>query len=472
MAFEGRRFVALVVFLLRCIFVAGNGAELPLLRLPEVEQEAAYRALESVNPSVPWRSLYPDDLCLFGPHGLVCDLFPSSYDAGQDGSPHVVELNFGNVSDFSNNPPCGPNATLPTSLSSFLFLRKVFFYNCFTAENAVLPLDFWNLSSTVKEIAFYRNPSLGGRLSGRIAGMSRLRRLIISGSRISATIPPEVGDLRSLEQLVLSQNRIGGEIPRSIRRLALLKVLDLSGNRIGGAIPSEIGSLMELVKLDISSNRIAGRIPAELGRLKRLELLDLSDNQLTGGVPTWLAELENLREMHLSGNPVGGAIPEIWEKLGGVLGVGMSRLGLVGNIPASMGVYLGRVTYLALDNNKLEGELPEQFQRMESTAMEINLENNGLLGRVPFSAGFIRRLDGKLKLAGNQELCLGEEFEADATAAVGRYLRLCNKTAVTHSVLFSSGRRSSENSTFSYLAVVFVVFDLLILLPFLREENT
>ncbi|KAG6498415.1 piriformospora indica-insensitive protein 2-like [Zingiber officinale] len=453
-------FVALVVSLLRCIVVAGEGVEPSLLLLPEREQEAAYRALESVNPSVPWRALYPDDLCLSGPHGIVCDLLPSS-NSGDDESPHIVELNFGYVSEFSNNPPCGPDATLPGTLSSFPFLRKVFFYNCFTSTKVVLSTDFWNLSSAVEEIAFYQNPSLGGSLSNRLAGLSRLSRLIVSGSQISGTITSEVGDLRRMEQLILSRNRLRGEIPRSIGRLGLLKVFDVSGNRIGGAIPSEIGRLAELVKLDISSNSIVGRIPAELGGLSRVELLDLSENRLTGGVPAFLAELKNLREIHLSGNPLGGAIPEVWEKLGGVLGVGMSRLGLVGSVPSSMGVYLGSVTYLALDNNKLEGELSEQFRRMESTAMEINLENNGLRGRVPFSAGFVRRLDGKLRLAGNPDLCLGEENEAGSRrGAAASYLRRCNKTADPQPVLFTSSGFSPENGSLFYLGVlvVFLVF--------------
>ncbi|URE03974.1 Leucine Rich Repeat [Musa troglodytarum] len=426
----------------------------PLLLLPAGEQEAAYLALESINPSIPWRSLYPDDLCLSGPHGIVCDLFPplSSSSAKADASPHVVELNFGYLSDFSSNPACGLNATLPTSLSSFPFLRKLFFYNCFTTARAFLTRDLWNLSLSVEELVFHQNPSLAGRLSGRVGGFPRLRRLIVSGTRIFGIIPPEVGKLQQLEQLVLSRNRLRGEIPGSIGRLGVLKVLDLCGNRIGGALPAEIGWMTALVKLDLGSNRISGRVPPELGQLRRVELLDLSENRLTGGVPAALAEMASLRELHLSRNPLGGTIPEIWEKLGGILGIGMSRLGLVGNIPSSMGLLLGNVRYLAMDNNKLEGEVPEQFRRMEGSAVEINLENNGLRGRLPFSAAFVDRLGSKLKLGGNRELCMGEDL---ASGIAG--LRRCNKAAVPRPVLFTSGVSSSYNY-FLFLSVIFFFF--------------
>ncbi|WOL12926.1 hypothetical protein Cni_G21695 [Canna indica] len=464
MATQSCLFVLLVVLHLRChvasLVSAGEEEQPPFVLLPEVEQEAAYLALESINPSIPWRSLYPDDLCLSGPHGLVCDLFTSSSSttAEAEASPHVIELNFGYVSDYSSNPPCGPNATVPTSLSSFPFLRKLFFFKCFTSAKASLTDDFWNLSSTVEELVFHQNPYLVGRLSRRLGGLPRLRRLIVSGTRISGSIPPEVGNLHHLEQLVLSRDHLHGQIPRSIGRLDRLKVLDLSGNRIGGMLPGEIGQLAALVKLDLGSNRIIGSVPDELGRLRQVELLDLSENQLTGGVPEALAEMTSLEELYLSGNPLGGGIPEIWEKLRSLRGIGMSRLGLVGSIPVSMGINLGSLCYLAMDNNELEGEMPEQFRLMEETAMEINLENNGFLGRVPFSAAFIGRLGGKLKLGGNRGLCLEEGLAGGSTAAALGYLRRCNMTgtAVPHPVVFTSACCSSGNV--AVIALLFCAF--------------
>ncbi|CAA6666455.1 unnamed protein product [Spirodela intermedia] len=408
--------------------------------LPAGEQEAVYRVLEAINPSLDWRFLYPDDLCLSGPHDVIV--------------PHVVELNFGYVSDFSPNPPCGVDAVFSPRLSSasFPFLRKLFFYGCFNASSEVsLPEDFFrNLPSAfLEELVFVENPSLTGRLSGRIGSFVRLRRLVLTGSRISGEIPYDIGNLRNLQELTLSRNRLKGRLPRSVGRCTGLQILDVSDNQLAGHLPAEIGQLDALLKLDLSENHISGPVPGELAGLQRLEFLDLSHNNLTGGVPVALAAMAELKEVHLSGNPLGGRLPEeIWEKLGGLLGLGMSGVGLVGNIPSSMGVFLGRLCYLALDNNGLEGGLPEEFRRMERTAREINLENNMLSGRLPFSAAFVARIGRKLKLSGNLRLCLeGDDDRRQGGAGSVSSLEPCDRTEVPRPAFFlplSSGGRCSR----------------------------
>nr|GMD71129.1 piriformospora indica-insensitive protein 2-like [Ipomoea batatas] len=48
------------------------------------------------------------------------------------------------------------------------------------------------------------------------------------------------------------------------------------------------------------------------------------------------------------------------------------------------GVHLRNVCYLGLDNNYLEGTVPAEFGTLEFVN-ELNLENNNLSGKVPFS---------------------------------------------------------------------------------------
>lgn len=67
--------------------------------------------------------------------------------------------------------------------------------------------------------------------------------------------------------------------------------------------------------------------------MKRLEFIDLGFNKFGNfGIPLFLGEMQSLRENHLSGNLLGGRIPEIWESLRGILGIGFSGIGLIGNI--------------------------------------------------------------------------------------------------------------------------------------------
>ena len=155
-----------------------------------------------------------------------------------------------------------------------------------------------------------------------------------------------------------------------------------------------------------------------------------------------------LREVYLSGNKLGGQIPEIWENLGGILGIGLSGMGLIGKIPASMGVFLGNVSYLGLDNNKLEGTVPEEFGFLEKLN-ELNLENNELSGRLPFSSKFATRIGGKLKLKGNIGLCVDERLGTlplkGSRGSLGT-LKICSKPDLPNPVQLHGVSSSSSSS--------------------------
>ncbi|KAJ3693902.1 hypothetical protein LUZ60_009382 [Juncus effusus] len=434
------------------------------LQLPPSEQSAVYTLLETIDPSTNWRALYPDDLCLSGPHGLVCDLFITNSSSSSP-SVHVTELNFGYVSDFSPNPACnftsGDSTYLFTLLSSFPFLKKLFFYKCFTAHDSytTLPLNLFSLlPSTLEELIFIENPSLTGQISLDASSLP-LRRLVITGTAISGEIPVLP---TTLQELVLSRNQLYGQIQPSISTCTNLKVLDLSYNSLTGSVPEQLSRLVDLLKLDLSFNLLNGRIPIQFSALKKVELLDLSYNQFTGGLPDGLGEMEGLREVYLSGNDkIGGQIPpDIWEKIGSnLIGVGFSSLGLEGNIPASMGVFLKKIHFLALDNNSLEGPVPVQFKWLESTVRQINLEKNRLHGPVPFSPEFVVQMGSKLKLNGNRGLCFVK----------GNFgvLPVCNETEVPHPVLFTGAGEKKTKGNLGRgkfllgLVVILLVLDLL-----------
>ncbi|KAG6662788.1 piriformospora indica-insensitive protein 2-like [Carya illinoinensis] len=418
----------------------------PLLN--PAEQDAVYRVLHSINPTIAWRSLFSDDLCSSAPHGVVCDFFSNDEDEANE-TVHVTELSFGYVSDYAPNPPCSPefSALDPLLFTSFKFLRKLFFYKCF--NNATQSVSFPHVASpsflsTLEELVFVDNPSLVGPLSGIIQNYTNLRRVVMTGNGVYGDIPNVVGDLVKLEEITLSRNQLSGGVPWNLSKLKNLKVLDLSHNHFDGDVPDTLGNLTELLKLDLSYNGLFGKIPEDLRRLQSLEFLDLSYNHFGNyGIPLILGEMPRLKEVYLSGNLLGGQIPEIWEELGSVLGVGLSNAGLVGNIPASMGVHLRNLCYLGLDNNNLEGTVPVEFGLLESVS-EINLENNNLSGRVPFSAKFPAKFGGKLKLklAGNPELCVDEGLGSNGKATWGQ-LKVCsNKPVIPNAVLVTGGSNS------------------------------
>lgn len=408
------------------------------------EQESVYLALESVNSDIPWRTLFPDDLCLSAPHGVVCGYFRSSTNDTVLVS-HIIEMNFGYVSDSSQNPPCSPESEFPFSLFSLPHLRKLFFYRCFTHRPVSFPLlnETTRFGLELEELVFMENPSLSGSLSGSIGNFTSLRRLILTGSNVSGGIPDEITKLSSLEQLTISGNpylgrREGNGVPLNVGMLGKLRILDLSNNGLEGTVPKSLGQLKSLIKLDLSINRFSGEIPASLKGLRSLQFLDLSYNRFGNfGVPLFLGSMTTLKELYLSGNPLGGAIPEIWENLGGLLGIGLSGVGLVGHIPASMGVFLRNLSYIWLDNNKLDGEVPEEFGLLQNV-YEMNFQNNQLSGGIPFSAQFVAQLGMKLKLEGNPSLCVDKSIKKSLQNKDSLVnLKACNGTQVHTIALFN-----------------------------------
>lgn len=421
------------------------------LALDSVEKESVYQILSSINSDIPWRSLFPDDLCSSAPHGVVCDYF-SDESTNEIVSVHITELSFGFVSDYTPNPPCTPNSTLnPLLFSSFKYLRKLFFYKCFTESPVSVPKIPHSFASTLEELVFIENPALVGGIFGNFTS---LRRLVLTGNGISGEIPGFVGDLVNAEEITLSRNKLSGEIRVNLlEKLKNLKILDLSGNGFVGNVPDSVGNLTQLLKLDLSSNGFTGKIPERLGDLQSLELLDLSFNKFGNfGVPLFLSGMPRLKELHLSGNLLGGQIPEFWEKLNGIQGIGFSGMGLEGKIPASMGVHLKNLCYLGLDNNNLEGKVPMEFGFLESVS-EINLENNNLSGRIPFSPKFTSQVGGKLRLKGNSGLCIDGNLKLSAN------LKSCPKPDLPKPALFYGAAATSGFSlSFFHVLVLFLSF--------------
>ncbi|KAK8694025.1 hypothetical protein V6N13_071589 [Hibiscus sabdariffa] len=410
--------------------------------LNSAEQESVYRVLSSINLDIPWRTLFPGDLCSYPPHGVVCDYFTDP--ATETVSVHITELSFGYLSDYTPNPPCSSNSTFsPLLFSSFKYLRKLLFYQCFTQTHVSAPQIPTTFGSFLEELVFINNPAFVGPLSGIIRNFTSLRRLVLTGNGVDGNIPDGIGDLVSLEELTLSRNKLRGQVSAGLSKLKKLKVLDLSANAFHGNVPCSVGNLTQLLKLDLSSNGFSGKIPDSLSNLQDLEFLDLSFNRFGNfGVPLFLAEMPRLKEVYLSGNLLGGEIPEIWGKLGGILRIGFSGMGLVGKIPVSMGMHLRNLCYLGLDNNRLQGEVPEEFGFLEFVN-ELNLENNNLSGRVPFSAKFTARMGGKLRLKGNPELCVDEKLsDGKSIGSSSRVLKKCNKPDIPNAVIFIAGSNS------------------------------
>ncbi|KAG8055665.1 hypothetical protein GUJ93_ZPchr0001g30012 [Zizania palustris] len=105
-----------------------------------------------------------------------------------------------------------------------------------------------------------------------------------------------------LKLLYLSGNDFSGRFPESVLHLRHLRRLDLSGNRLTSTIPTEIGHLLpSLLTLHLASNLLVGPVPTSLEAMTRLAELNVSGNQLQGKVPKHLAAV--FPASSFAGNP-------------------------------------------------------------------------------------------------------------------------------------------------------------------------
>ena len=231
----------------------------------------------------------------------------------------------------------------------------------------------------------------------------RVTQIVIHGgkrtSRLSGTLPTQLGNLGGLTRLDLNGNRLRGAIPTQLGSLAALTYLDLGDNNgLSGSIPTELGGLGKLEHLWLYGTGLTGSIPTQLGGLAELRTLCLDRGMLSGGIPTQLGNLGKLTNLCLGANRLTGAIPT---QLGGL--TALTKLHLVSNrltgaIPTQLGS-LTKLTKLNLASNQLSGSIPTELGSL--TALEeLRLSGNRLTGVIPTQLGSLTKLR-TLALSGN-----------------------------------------------------------------------
>ncbi len=155
--------------------------------------------------------------------------------------------------------------------------------------------------------------SYGNNLSGdldleSLSKLKELKRLFLSGNKISYNIFDNIENLHILEELDLSKNGIKGEFPIQVTKLSNLKYLNLSLNNISGEIPSDISELKKLETLILSNNKISGNIPKSITYLPSCKKINLSKNELTGKLHSQIWYLKNLKYLNVSHNKLTGII--------------------------------------------------------------------------------------------------------------------------------------------------------------------
>ncbi|KAM3369745.1 hypothetical protein ACQJBY_017552 [Aegilops geniculata] len=217
---------------------------------------------------------------------------------------------------------------------------------------------------------------------------SRVTSLNLFGMNMKGTLSDDIGSLTELRVLDLSSNKdLGGPLTPAIGKLVQLINLALIGCSFSGTVPSELGNLAQLEFFGLNSNQFTGRIPPSLGKLSKVKWLDLADNKLTGLLPNsrdngaGLDQLLNAEHFHLNQNSLEGPIPEyMFNSSMHLKHILLDRNNFSGTIPSSIGV-IPTLEVLRLNNNNFTGRVPAMNNLTKLHV--LMLSNNKLSGPMP-----------------------------------------------------------------------------------------
>ncbi|EAD7632970.1 MucBP domain-containing protein [Listeria monocytogenes] len=102
----------------------------------------------------------------------------------------------------------------------------------------------------------------------------------------------------------LAPKKVGADL--TFDDLAKITTISLNNRSLTGEVPPEIKNLVSLERLYLFSNNLSGEIPTELGELTKLTDLRLDYNDLSGKIPDGLG---NISEIALQNNRLVGQIP-------------------------------------------------------------------------------------------------------------------------------------------------------------------
>ncbi|KAF5751945.1 hypothetical protein HS088_TW02G00964 [Tripterygium wilfordii] len=173
-----------------------------------------------------------------------------------------------------------------------------------------------NLSSSVLEVKLL--PVVGAPL------LSGLENFALVPSALS-TLPEQVIAMRALKDSLRVPDRMGWNgdpcaptnwdawegvtcSPTKGGSLVISQI-DLGSQGLKGYISDQISLLSNLMSLNLSSNSLSGALPSGLGQ-QALMRLDLSDNQFSGSIPDSLTTSSNLQLVLLNNNLLEGQVPE------------------------------------------------------------------------------------------------------------------------------------------------------------------
>lgn len=238
-----------------------------------------------------------------------------------------------------------------------------------------IPSEIWELSNA-RRIKFTDNA-----VRVNLEGIEKAKDLVVL--QMSSCHMRNLNGLRmaspKIREIHFAWNQFEGSIPEDVFELHQADKLFMNNNHFSGGIPSDVGRMSNLMELWLWDNKFTGPLPSEIGLLSALSVLSVKQNELSGMIPSEIQNLELLQRLELSqqrGNQFDGSFPA-FDKHPKLLTLDASGNSFSGTLPPNL---LSKVD--------------------PSSKVDVNLSNNGFVGRIPDEWEWFQSLS--MDLSGNQ----------------------------------------------------------------------
>uniref|UniRef100_A0A7N2LEX9 Leucine-rich repeat-containing N-terminal plant-type domain-containing protein n=1 Tax=Quercus lobata TaxID=97700 RepID=A0A7N2LEX9_QUELO len=273
---------------------------------------------------------------------------------------------------------------------------------------SILPTWIGNISSL--EDIFMAKNHLEGPIPIELCKLVHLTFLDLSDNNLFGYIP-SCFNSSSINFFQLNKNFLSGPIPSAFQNNSNLFALNLRDNLLTGNIPNWIGSLSSLRILLLKGNHLGDQIPVQLCLLQRLNILDLSYNKFSGPIPHCLSNITF--DASTQDNSFGGLYSRetyssslsLYSTIIEALYYGIFMFDPSVNAEEEVQFATKSRTYtykgyileymfgIDLSCNNLEGNIPLELGRINSSIRALNLSHNNLSGSIPVTFSNLKQIE-------------------------------------------------------------------------------
>lgn len=269
--------------------------------------------------------------------------------------------------------------TLPTTWSSWGNIRS--FESSFNSLTWGLPTERDTWTSLVSfDVS---NNNLNGVLPVGWSTLTTLQSFSAGNNDFTETLPTSWSTRTNINQFYIGYNPLTGSLPSEWSTWTSIQSFDASASNIRGTLPASWSSWNSIVNFIASLNNITWSLPPEWSTWNNVQYFGMYANQLVGSFPESWSGMTSMRQFHISQNKISGPLPSSWSTWTGLLSFQVSTNNIEGTLPSSWSTWTN-VNDIRVTQNQLTGNLPASWSGMTNIDT-IWLSNNLFIGEVPTS---------------------------------------------------------------------------------------